>query len=118
VGKVGIECDQKIVTVVDLAAKLGDAMAKREQSVFEAQFPASSKKTHTTPTLNGSACVGTTVDLGRGPASMVLAPTAPHETRRVICVERGIPGKSSPWCARAIEILAQGGAVIDLLRTP
>jgi hypothetical protein len=118
VGKVGIECDQKAITVVNLAAKLGEPMAKREISVFEAQFPATARRTHTRPTLNGSACFETTVDLARGPMRMVLAPSGAYETRRVICEERGIPGRSSPWCARAIEILAQGGAVIDLLRTP
>src|SRR5262249_15946689 len=94
IGKVGIECDQKVVTGVDLAAKLGEAMAQREMTTFEGQFPATSKRTRTTPTLNGAACFASTVDISRGPVSMVLSPVGPHETRRVICAERGIPGKS------------------------
>lgn len=119
VGKMAVECDQKVVTVVDMAAKLGDGVASRELKLFEdQQQPTTAKRSRSAPKLNGSACFQTTVDLPRGPVSMVLAPIGAHATRRVTCEERGIPGRTSPWCARAIEILAQPGAVADLLRTP
>lgn len=67
--------------------------------------------------LDGKACWGTVVEGGKDWSIAVVVPIGPKETRLLYCGPKD--GQvSSPWCDRALSIMARSEAPKDLLATP
>lgn len=114
----GIVCGLRLVIVSNAPGPVDADSAAKKLAQFEALFVPEASINRKTVLIDGKTCWKSAVKVpGWSWSHLLIVPVGPQSTRLVHCTDQTAT-ETSPWCERAIWIVAKGGAPKELLQTP